>query len=317
MVSGLVSGGSTPIFDVGIVNYDGRTASIAFGNSVVDGISARVIGSRSRQLLQLTLGWVTDADAVCCPVRSYIQRAGWESQGHGRPGRYGVVFDTRSWLGVSVSVEPSNTSTHTIPKNPTVLSVVPGSPAFGLLEPGDSLLGVEGVSPSKHALEGSPVIDQIASQQPGTRIALSIERGGSEMVVDLTLSSYASKAYEAYADNSTGFPDLGVEAADLTQQLRQKEGIVAKSGAVIIGVMSGSPAADAGMAIGDVIVLVDSHQITDTHDLSDPIGGSYLSQPGLNWTIHYESPNGQQHLANVTTSSPQGGWEYPLEVTAL
>jgi S1-C subfamily serine protease len=219
---------------------------------------------------------------------------------------YSVVADTKSWLGVSVSAEPPDTS---IPNNPTVLSTVPGSPASGVLEAGDTILGVEGVSP-RVDLIGPPVIDQIASRQPGTRVALSIERGGSEKVVNLTLSSYASKAYQAYAENSTGFPELGVEAADLTSQLRKKDGIAANRGAAIVGLVSGSPAEGAGMAVGDVIVSVDSHQVTDTQDFSD---AEAVASSGSNVQIDYEKPNGQITVANVTISSYQ---EWP-EITAL
>ena len=270
VVSALLTPGANSQLNVGIVHYNGKTASLSYSDSFLDGISAHVTGASSHQLLQLTLGWITDADPVAGPVRSYIQMIGWESQAHGLPGSYRVVSDNRSWLGVSISVEPSDISTPTIPNSPIVLSVVPDSPAFGVLKPGDTLLGVEGVSPRANLI-GSPVIDQIVSQQPGTRIALSIERGGSERVVDVTLSSYASKAHNEYADGLLGLPYLGVETADLTPQFRQKDGIATKSGAVIIGVMSGSPADNAGLVAGDVIVAVDSQRITDTQDLSGPI----------------------------------------------
>ena len=230
------------------------------------------------------------------------------SRAHGRPGKYGVVADTRSWLGVSVAVEPSDSSTA---NDPTVLSAVPGSPAIGVLQPGDTLLGVEGVSP-RAGLLGSPVIDEIASQQPGTRIALSIERSGSERVVNLTLSSYGSKAHEAYADNPIGLPYLGVEAADLTPQLRRKDGMVAEIGVVVIGVTSGSSAADAGLADGDVIVSVGSHRITDTQDLSDAVALA----SGTSWQIAFKDLNNQRHVADVTAGTYQAGF-YPPEVAAL
>jgi S1-C subfamily serine protease len=156
------------------------------------------------------------------------------------------------------------------------------------------------------------VIDEIASQQPGTRIALSIERSGSERVVNLTLSSYGSKAHEAYADNPIGLPYLGVEAADLTPQLRRKDGMVAEIGVVVIGVTSGSSAADAGLADGDVIVSVGSHRITDTQDLSDAVALA----SGTSWQIAFKDLNNQRHVADVTAGTYQAGF-YPPEVAAL
>jgi len=308
VVSAYLSPGANTLLNVGIVHYDGKTASLAYRGSFLDGDSARVTGTRPHQLLQLTIPWITESDCVACAVRSYTQMIGWGSPAHGLPGGYYVVSDTRSWLGLSVSVELSNTST---PNNPTVLSVVPGSPAAGLLQPGDTLLGVEGIPPRPNLI-GPPVIDQIASQQPGTRIALSIERGGSEKIVNLTLSSYASSAYEAYAEDSLGLSNLGMEVADLTPPLRHKDGIVAKSGAVIVGVVPGSPADNAGMTVGDVIVSVGSHRITDTQDLSEDASLAY----GTSWQIAFKNPNNQRHVADVATGSYQA-WFYPPGVTAL
>ncbi len=303
VVSAFLTPGANSELNVGIVHYDGRTASLVYSDSFFDGDSARVTGTRPHQLLQLTMPWITESDCVACPVRSYTQMIGWSGRGRGLPGGYHVLSDTRSWLGVSVSVQPSDTST---PNNPTVLSVVPDSPASGVLQPGDTLLGVEGIPPRPNLI-GPPVIDQIASQLPGTRIALLIERGGSEKVVNLTVSSYGSKACEAYAEDSLGLVNVGMEVADLTPQLRQKDGIVAKSGAVILGVMSGAPAEDAGLAAGDVIVAVGSHRIADTQGLSGAPQGFTRGQSDLpsapTVQIHYESANGQQQVANVTISS--------------
>ena len=72
------------------------------------------------------------------------------------------------------------------------MTVLPGSPAAGILDVGDQLVGVAGVSAPSSADNGPPVMDEVAKFLPGAKIALNIIRGTTPMVVNITLASTAA-----------------------------------------------------------------------------------------------------------------------------
>jgi putative serine protease PepD len=61
---------------------------------------------------------------------------------------------------------------------------------------------------------------------------------------------------------------IGVEVEDETAQLQQAYGFVPSSGAVVVSVESGSPAADAGIAQGDVIVGFNNKTVASAQNLT-------------------------------------------------
>jgi putative serine protease PepD len=77
---------------------------------------------------------------------------------------------------------------------------------------------------------------------------------------------------------------LGVDITTLTPSLRQQYGLTPTQGAVILSVVSGSPAAKAGLVQGDVIVNINGTAITSAEDLQKVIQNS---KPGQSVTITY------------------------------
>jgi S1-C subfamily serine protease len=69
------------------------------------------------------------------------------------------------------------------------------------------------------------------------------------------------------------------------------------SGATVAGVISGSPAAQAGLAAGDVITAVDGKSVASASALSDMIAAHH---PGDKVTITWTNSSGSQHSASVT-----------------
>jgi S1-C subfamily serine protease len=62
-------------------------------------------------------------------------------------------------------------------------------------------------------------------------------------------------------------PYLGIQLAELTPQIADQFGIDAEQGVLVLGVASGTPAADAGLQEGDVIVGLDGDQVASAGDL--------------------------------------------------
>jgi putative serine protease PepD len=71
------------------------------------------------------------------------------------------------------------------------------------------------------------------------------------------------------ATNGGGY--LGVDITTLTPALRQQYGFTPTSGVVVLNVISGSPAAKAGLVQGDVIVEIDGTTVTSAADLQNLI----------------------------------------------
>ncbi len=71
----------------------------------------------------------------------------------------------------------------------------------------------------------------------------------------------------------------------------------AASGALIAGVVDGSPADDAGLAAGDTVVGVDSTVVTTADDLSSTLAAH---RPGDSVTVTWLDASGARHSATVT-----------------
>ncbi len=116
---------------------------------------------------------------------------------------------------------------------------------------------------------------------------------------------------------------LGVDITTLTPALRQQYGFTPTTGAVILTVVSGSPAAKAGLVQGDVIVNIAGTPITSAEDLQRVI---QKSKPGQTVTITYyvgdskrtttatlgsQEQAQQQQSSGGNTTNPFGGGGFP------
>jgi S1-C subfamily serine protease len=72
------------------------------------------------------------------------------------------------------------------------------------------------------------------------------------------------------------------------------------SGALIAGVVSGGPAASAGLAAGDVITAINGHAISSPSAISALV---LTKKPGAKITVAYVDQSGASHTASVTLGS--------------
>jgi S1-C subfamily serine protease len=119
------------------------------------------------------------------------------------------------------------------------------------------------------------------------------------------------------AGNGGGY--LGVDITTLTPSLRQQYGFTPTQGAVILSVVSGSPADKAGLVQGDVIVNINGTAITTAEDLQKVIQNA---KPGQSVTITYYVGNSKrtttatlgsqaQSQSQTNTTTPLGGGGFP------
>jgi serine protease Do len=144
-----------------------------------------------------------------------------------------------------------------------VSQVTPDSPASRAgLKSGDVLREIDG----RKIVNGGALQVAVSEMAPGNTISLGILRDGKPETIKVTVGEYHANA--EVADNSESGSEqhgkLGLAVAELSQEMRQQLNIPEHvKGAAIQSVRPGSPADDAGLAPGDVILEVDRHPVED------------------------------------------------------
>ncbi len=206
-----------------------------------------------------------------------------------------------SALGRSVTAGGEGTETETLQNMiQTDAAINPGNSGGPLIDTSGQVIGMN------TAVAGT-TSDGTSSQNIGFAIPVSqveallpqLQKGGQ-------------------SGNAGGY--LGVDITTLTPALRQQYGFTPTSGAVILSVVAGSPAAKAGLDQGDVIVNIDGTTITSAEDLQKVIQDD---KPGQSVTITYyvgdskrtaTATLGSQQQAEAGTggsTNPFGGGGFP------
>jgi len=170
------------------------------------------------------------------------------------------------YLGISMNdVTPENASFFNLPdaSGAIVSQVTPDSPASRAgLERGDVLRELNG----EKIANGSALQVAVSEMAPGASIELGILRNGKPMTLKATVGEYHKSGSEEAENNGSGENKgkIGVTVDSLTSAERQQYNIPDQvKGAVIDNVRPGSPADDAGLAPGDVILEVDRKPVDD------------------------------------------------------
>jgi S1-C subfamily serine protease len=164
-----------------------------------------------------------------------------------------------SALGRSVTAGGEGTQTETLQNMiQTDAAINPGNSGGPLIDTSGQVIGMN------TAVAGT-TSDGTSSQNIGFAIpAASVE----------SLISELQKGGQS--GNGGGY--LGVDITTLTPALRQQYGFTPTSGAVILSVVSGSPADKAGLVEGDVIVNIDGTAITSSDDLQKVVQADKAGQ---------------------------------------
>ncbi|MBZ5506281.1 MAG: Do family serine endopeptidase [Acidobacteriia bacterium] len=115
----------------------------------------------------------------------------------------------------------------------------------------------------------------ISARRPGDKVTLGVIRDGKSLTIPVTLESINKKSEEASARGSEthGKARWGVGLENLTPDLREQLQLPNDvKGVVVTNVVPGSPADNAGISRGDVILEVNRHQVQSADDVKRELG---------------------------------------------
>jgi serine protease Do len=180
------------------------------------------------------------------------------------------------YLGISMNdVTPENAQFFNL-KDATgaiVAQVSPDSPASRAgLKSGDVIDQLNG----HKILDGSALQVAVSQDQPGETIQLGILRNGQQQTVSVKVGEYQKPGMQT-AENTSGDGSgntgkLGLAVDDLNSDARQQLNVPAEMhGAAVANVRPGSPADNAGLAPGDVVLEVNRHAVASAEQFSNAV----------------------------------------------
>ena len=197
-----------------------------------------------------------------------------------------------AWLGVvtqSVDYDLAEAFDLDVKYGVIVNELIDDSPAEESgLEIDDIIVAIDG----EEITDYDDLVDLMDDHEVGDKVTINIFRDGEKMDVTVELAKRPRKCYTW--NNSSNFhfdmgsshrskhPYIGVQLTDLSRQLGEFFGVAKGRGALIREVEEDSPAEEAGLVAGDVIIAIDSDKIRDANDVVE-----YISEidPGENVSV--------------------------------
>ena len=153
-------------------------------------------------------------------------------------------------------------------KGALVSQIQAGSPAEKAgVKPGDVIVSVDGVG-----VDGSKAVQrQVLTKKIGQKLDVNVWRDGQTQKLQATTAELPSddqKLAQGGGEKESPKAKLGIGLQNLTPDLAERLGIGKVKGAVVASVREGSPAQEAGLREGDVILEVDRKSVASAEDAS-------------------------------------------------
>ncbi len=178
---------------------------------------------------------------------------------------------TRGYLGLAPkTLSYDEKQRYGVNEGALVVSVQDGTPAAKAgFQVEDVIIRYDG----KPVTDDASLREMVARTRPGETVPVVVKRGNAERTINVTVGTFPA---EQVAQNETPAKSdtrarLGVSVADANNaEVRQQLGLKGngRPGALVVEVVPGSPASDAGIQPGDVIERLDGKAITNASDLS-------------------------------------------------
>jgi serine protease Do len=185
---------------------------------------------------------------------------------------------TRGWLGISIQdITPELAKSFNIgDKGVLIADVTPDGPADKAgLQHGDVVTQFNG----KEATNAHTLSRLVASTQPDTKVSVEIIRDQKSRTIQATVGTMPQQGQSGQSEEQQD--SWGITVQEITPKLAQQMRLRDKSGVVITGVESGSPADDANLQAGDVIREINHRVVKNLNDYNQAITNAEKSGKGL------------------------------------
>jgi serine protease Do len=118
----------------------------------------------------------------------------------------------------------------------------------------------------------------VASTEIGKKVKMKVIRDGKEKTLSVTLAEFPEDQRVASTEEPEQF-ELGLKTLDVTDPQAQRFNLEVHSGVVVVDVKKDSPAEDAGIAIGDVILAIGQHDIRNVTEYQNVVSKLKKGKP--------------------------------------
>lgn len=179
----------------------------------------------------------------------------------------------RGWLGVyiqPVTRELAEKFKLKEDHGALVADVIEGSPAQKAgLKRGDVIVEYNG-----NTVKDTHDLPRMVAATPvGQKAELELIRGGEKKKITVTIGELQDEQMAEAAPGESGEVDLGMGLQELTPELAKQLGIPEAKGLVITGVKPASPAAEAGLMRGDVILEAAQKAVVSVREFKKLVAG--------------------------------------------
>ncbi len=196
--------------------------------------------------------------------------------------KYGKV--EHAYIGVGINdLTPENAKFFHMDQTigAVISQVEPDSPgAKAGLKVGDVITGVNG-----HQVSDAGHLQVMISQErPGSKVSLEVMRDGKTMTIPVTVDAAHGRDSDSNGNSARehGKARWGIGLQNVTPEMREQLQLPSEvHGIVITDVQPGSPADNAGLARGDVIVEVNRHKVENAADVKRELDNTAPGQDAL------------------------------------
>lgn len=178
---------------------------------------------------------------------------------------------SRSWIGViiqNITPELKDKLALGTEEGTLVSDVVSGGPAEKAgIKRADVILQFDG----KPIRSSNDLPFVVASTPIGKTVVVEVMRGNQRMNLQIKTEKLSEEAEEAPPAQAS--PYLGLQVQGITPEMAKNYGLSRTSGVIIVEVETGSPAEQAGLAPGDIIVEIDKKPVNDIQTLNNLLAG--------------------------------------------
>jgi serine protease Do len=178
----------------------------------------------------------------------------------------------RGWLGVQVqSVTPELAKSFGLERErgALVADVMADTPAEKAgFERGDIIVEFNG----RKIDEMNDLPRVVASTPPNTEVPVKLLRKGQEKVIQVKVAELQDKEERVASGGGTLEENLGMTVQELTPEIAKSLRVSESKGLIVTNVDEGSPADDAGLRRGDVIVEVNQKKVESLRDYRAALG---------------------------------------------